>query len=127
MATKKRAAPVKIEPVKFSVPLPPDVHLALAIHSARSGQSNSALIRALVEARFADGCRDTLAMLAPPDRQNDWKRVSVFLPPALKDRATHEVQRQHGAVEDKRQTGSLASAIAALVAAAYAPEAKAQG
>lgn len=127
-ARKKKTAGKKLvpaEPVKFSVPLPPEVHLALAIASAKTGLSNSTLVRTIVEERFGNGTAgDALRILKPAEGASDWKRVSVFLPPALKDKATHEVQRQHGGNEDKRFSGSLASAIAALVAQTYTPKYK---
>jgi hypothetical protein len=120
-------------PIKVSVPLPREVHMAVAMAHISTGKSNSSLIVELVKARFANGDRSPLRELKPPLKgiegeaptvEEEWKRVSVFLAPHLKERATREVQRQHGAVEDKRATGSLAAAIAALVAQAYTPEYK---
>lgn len=125
MATKRKHPKSKpaSTPIKFSVPLPPEVHRSLALASVDTGASNSALIRDLVSERFTTKEKTGLRSLAPANpRESNWKRVSVFLPPELKHRATEEVQRQHGNTEDKRYSGSLASAIAALVAERYNPE-----
>lgn len=125
MATKRKPAKRKKQatgPVKFSVPLPPEVHHDLAIASVHSGLSNSTLIRDLVAARLTAGLDTRLRSLAPQNpRQSDWKRVSVFLPCDVKEQATEIVRQQHGSTEDRRYSGSLAGAIAALVAERYSP------
>lgn len=125
MATKRKPSKRKpaSAPIKFSVPLPPEVHRKLALASVDTGASNSTLIRDLVHERFTTKAKTGLRSLAPENpRESNWKRVSVFLPADLKERATEEVQRQHGNTEDKRYSGSLASAIAALVAERFNPE-----
>ncbi len=117
----KRSKP-EASVIKASVPLPPEVHRALQMASIDTGTSNTKLILAVVEERFKNGQHSPLRLLAPNGDAEAWKRVSVFLPSTLKVRAAHEVQRQHGNPEDKRFSGSLASAIAALVAEKYLPD-----
>lgn len=110
---------------KFSVPIPDEVHRALALASLDTGRSISSLVVDIVEAVFpARAQRSRLRLLDPPARKHEWKRISVFLPIELKLRATNEVHRQHGNNENKRFTGSLASAIAALIADRYLPSYK---
>lgn len=125
-------------PVKFAVPLPAALHRALAIASLDTGISQSTLIRRLIEERFTPGqAARPLNLLMPPSWQRaaltgaGWRLVSVFLPAELRDRATLEVRRQHGAglvtngdAPKRWNAGSLAAAAAALVAERYAPEVK---
>lgn len=123
-SARKQTAKTGAEVVKVSVPLPPEVWRALNLASLDTNTSNTKLIEALVAERFsAKAARGKLRLLAPENGQKaEWKRVSVFLPVSLKMRAAHEVRRQHGSSDDKRFSGSLASALAALVAEKYSPD-----
>lgn len=121
-AAKKTRKRKETRPIKFAVPLPPEVHRALRLASVDTGRSNSTLICELVAQRFETKPKRELKLLARAGRNaTAWKRVSVFLPRDLREAAKHEVSRQHGNPEDKRFSGSLAAAIAALVAEQYAP------
>lgn len=111
--------------------------------SLDSGESNSTLIRQLIEDRFQSGesvaekTTQPLRMLMPPSWRKSidgWKKVSVFLPVELHRAATAEVRRQYansgngnGTTDGPRKPGvrpgqgSLAAVAAALVADKYMP------
>ncbi len=104
--------------------------------SLDSGESNSTLIRNLIEERFQPGATEPLRMLMPPSWRKSidgWKKVSVFLPVELHREATAEVRRQYASgplpeSDGPRKPGvrpgqgSLAAVAAALVAEKYMPE-----
>ncbi len=132
---KKKQQPGDL--AKVSVPLPTALHRALVMASLDSGESNSTLIRNLIEERFQPGATEPLRMLMPPSWRKSidgWKKVSVFLPIELHREATAEVRRQYansgngnGTPDGPRKPGvrpgqgSLAAVAAALVAEKYMP------
>lgn len=106
---------------RFDVWLPPKLHARIAAAAKAEPTSITRLVVKIVERAFGGKRPPVINQLTPPDghRSKRWNRVMVYMPLTLRDAARAEVKRQTPAERDGRKTGSLASAIAFLIAKEY--------
>ena len=106
---------------RFDVWLPPDVHAKLMAEAKAEATFVTRLVVKIVQKAFSGKRPPKLGQLTPPDghRSETWIRAMVYMPLDLRDFARAEVRRQAPPNPDARKTGSLASAIAWIVAREY--------